>query len=116
VLFEQVGVGDTDGLAERGKESCFEFFGSLGCGLGVLVRVHENLKLEVPAQIMDIVDMDAHGVPEVEFTDFGDGEPHGEGGLAEAFKDLVVGVDGVVRDFRCDLVAALVVDVFDGLG
>lgn len=116
MLFEQVGVGNTDGLAERGEEGCLEFFGSLWRGLGVFFGVHEDLELEVPAEVVDIVDVDAHGVPEVEFANFRNGEPDGEWGLAEAFEDLVVGVDGVVGDFGGDLVGSLVVDVFDGFG
>ncbi len=68
----------------------------------------------MPAEVVDIVDVDAGGVDEVEFADFGDGEPGGEGGLAEALLDFVVGVDGVVGDFWGNLIGAFVEDVFDG--
>jgi len=82
--------------------------------LDVVFGVHEDFELEVPAEVVDIVDVDSCGVDEVEFADFGDGEPNWEGGLAESLDDFVVGVDGVVGDFGGDFVGAFVEDIFDG--
>lgn len=84
MLFEQVGVGHADGLAECGEEGRFEFFCSLWGGLDVFFGVHEDFEFEVPAEVVDIVDVDADGVPEIQLADFGDGEPFGEWGLAKA--------------------------------
>lgn len=116
MLGEEIRIGSRDGLAEGGEEGCLEGFGEFVGLFHIGIVVDEDFVLEVPSKVNHIIDVDADGVVEIEFTVFFDGQPLGEWGLAEAFLDLGVGVDVVFGDLCVGPVFAFVEDVFDGFG
>lgn len=112
MLGQEVGVGDAEGLAERGREFGFENIED-GVALAHVVRGRDEcFEFEEGAEIFDGVEVDADVFEHEEITCLEDREPDGKRVSAETGLGLGFGVDREVGEARARFIAAVVKDEF----